>query len=184
MIRRRRLAAMLVLGALTTLTASALTSPASAEVIQGPCTGSAAFSNGVVVTESQPLDQVVEVPDNDTVMYEGSVNIPEPSDPVPFDGGIDVRLPISGATIVTWSGETVEVSDAGDYMYTLPSFIPRGTGGLEVTARHTQAGTTCIVVVTMAVEGSPGTPALLGAAGTLVFFTGVVGAGFMKGRAA
>jgi len=181
MLRRRKLGALLVLGTITVLIMSALASPASAEVISGPCTGSAAFSNGVVVTESQPIDQKVEVPDGDTVQYAGSANIPEPSDPIPFDGGIDVQLPIGGATIVSWAGETVEVSDAGEYTYTLPSFIPRGTGGLEVTARHTQGGVTCIVVVTMAVQGSPGTPAIIGAAGTAVFFAGVVGSGFKKG---
>jgi len=181
MMRRRRLGAMLVLGTITVLTVSVLASPATAEVVQGPCTGSATFSNGVVVTESQPIDQVVEVPDGDTVQYTGSVNIPQPSDPIPFDGGVDVRLPIGGVTIVPWSGETLEVSDSGEYTYTLPSSIPRGTGGLEVTARHTQGGVTCIVVVTMAVEGSPGTAALIGAAGTLVFGAGLLGAGFKKG---
>jgi hypothetical protein len=175
---------LLVLGAISALTMATLASPASAEVIEGPCTGSAAFSNGAVVTESQPIDQVVKVPDGDTVEYAGSVNIPEPAEPIPFEGGIDVRLPINGATVVSWSGETLEVSDSGEYTYTLPSYIPRGTGGLEVTARHSQGGVTCIVVVTMAVEGSPGAPALIGATGTIVFFAGVVGSGFKKGRVA
>jgi len=184
MIRRRRIGALLVLGAISALMMATLALPASAEVIEGPCTGSAAFSNGIVVTESQPIDQVVEVPDGDTVEYTGSVNIPEPAEPIPFNGSIDVQVPIGGVTIVTWSGETVEVSDAGEYTYTLPSYVPRGTGGLEVTARHSQGGVTCIVVVTMAVEGSPGAPALIGAAGTLVFGAGVVGSGFKKGRAA
>jgi len=181
MIRKRRLGAVLVLGTITILMMSTLASPATAEVIEGPCTGSATFSNGVVVTESQPIDQAVEVPDGDTVQYAGSVNIPAPPEPIPFEGGIDVRLPIGGATIVTWAGDTVEVSDAGEYAYTLPSYIPRGTGGLEVTARHSQGGVTCVVIVTMAVEGSPGTPALIGAIGTLVFGAGVIGAGFKKG---
>lgn len=179
--RRRNLGTMLVLGTITVLTVSALASPATGEVFEGPCTGSATFSNGVVVTESQPADQTVEVPDGDTVQYEGNVNIPAPDDPIPFDGGISVRLPIGGATIVTWADNTVEVSDAGEYTYTLPSYIPRGTGGLEVTARHSQGGVTCVVVVTMAVEGSPGTPALIAAAGTLVFGAGLLGAGFKKG---
>ncbi|MCL1599165.1 MAG: hypothetical protein M3094_08280, partial [Actinomycetia bacterium] len=133
--RKPRLGAVLVLGTITLLMMSTLASPATAKVIEGPCTGSATFSNGAVVTETQPIDQTVEVPDGDTVQYEGSVNIPAPADPIPFEGGIDVRLPIGGATIVTWAGNTVEVSDASEYTYTLPSYIPRGTGGLEVTAR-------------------------------------------------
>ncbi len=181
MMRRSRLAALLVLGTMLMLTIATLASPASAEVIEGPCTGSASFSNGVVVTERQPIDQVVKVPDGDTVQYQGSVNIPPPEKPGPFNGGIDVKLPLGGFTVVTWAGETVEVSDSGEYTYTLPDFVPRGTGGLEVTARHNQGGVTCVVVVTMAVEGSPGAPALLAAAGTLLFGAGVVGAGFKKG---
>ena len=184
MTRRRKTGAMLLIGAMTALIVSAAASPAAAVVIEGPCTGSATFSNGVVVTERQPIDQTVQVPDGDTVAYEGSMNVPAPSDPVPFDGGVDVRLPIGGATIVPWAGETVEVSDAGEYTYTLPSYIPRGTGGLEVTVRHSQGGVTCIVVVTMAVEGSPGTPAILSAAGMLVFGAATIGAGFKKGRTA
>ncbi len=179
--RKRKLGTVLVLGTITLLMMSTLASPATAAVIEGPCTGSATFSNGVVVTESQPIDQVVKVPDGDTVQYTGSVNIPAPAEPIPFDGGITVRLPVGGVTIVPWSGETLEVSDSGEYTYTLPSAIPHGTGGLEVTARHSQGGVTCIVVVTMAVEGSPGTAALIGAVGTLVFGAGVIGAGFKKG---
>lgn len=170
----------MVLGALAALWVAVLAAPAGAEVRSGGCTGSATFSNGVVVTESQPIDEVVVVPDKDDVIYEGSINLPPPDDEVPFNGGVNVRLPIGNWSVVTWSGETVEVSDAGIYPYEVPPSVPRGTGGLEVTAAHNQQGQECLVAVTMALEGDPGTTAIVAAAGAAVFFAGTMAAGVKK----
>ena len=68
----------------------------------------------------------------------------------------------------------------GEYSYEVPSWVPKGTGGLEVTATHTQRGQTCIVAVTMSVEGDPGPAAIIGAAGSAMFAAGVIGAGFKR----
>ena len=182
-LRRRPVATFIVLGTMTMLSMTALAGPASAEVIEGPCTGSATFSGPITVTESQPLSEVTIVPEADTVQYLGNLNIPPPDDPAPFAGGIDVDLPppLGGWTVATWNGDTVEVSDSGSYAYSVPSYVPRGTGGLTVTARHTQQGTTCIVAVTMALEGSPSTAAFIGAIAAIVFGIGTFGAGFQSG---
>ena len=180
--RRPRIAALVVLSAMTVLTVTALGAPASAEVIEGPCTGSATFSGPFTVTEAQPLNVTVIVPAEDTVQYVGNVNISPPDSPVPFAGAIDVALPVPfrGWTVVSWEGETEEVSDSGSYAYVVPSWVPRGTGGLKVTATHTQQGTTCIVAVTMALDGDPGAAAIIGVAGTFVFAAGTLGAGIKK----
>jgi len=180
--RRRRYAAFTLLASVTMLSAAVFASPVSAEVIEGPCTGSATFSGPITVTESQPLDVTTIVPAEDTVQYVGNLNIDPPSDLVPFAGGIDVALPppFGGWTVVTWAGDTVEVSASGSYAYAVPSWVPRGTGGLKVTATHTQQGTTCIVAVTMALDGSPGAGAFIGAAAAVAFGVGTLGAGIKK----
>ena len=180
--RRRRFAVLVMLGSVTVLTVATLASPASGEVIEGPCTGSATFSGPFTVTESQPLDVTTIVPTADTVQYIGNLNIDPPADLVPFAGGVDVALPppFGGWTVVTWTGDTVEVSDSGSYAYSVPSWVPRGTGGLKVTATHTQQGTTCIVAVTMALDGSPGAGAFIGATAAVVFGVGTLGAGIRR----
>jgi hypothetical protein len=179
---RRRVAGAAVLGPLAVLWVVGFAAPAMAEVIEGGCTGSATFTDGTTVTEKTPLSDTIIVPEDDTVIYSGSINLPQPPQPESFEGGIDVRLPFGGWTVVSWGpAETQEVSITdGTYTYSVPGFVPRGTGGLEVTATHIQQGQTCKVVVTMAIEGDPGAPAIIGAAGTAVFAAGVVGAGFKK----
>lgn len=177
---RRRLTAAAVVGLLAMLMVAALAVPAGAEVIRGGCTGSVTFSNGTTVTESHPLDEVVEVPEADTVQYQGMVPVPEPDGPVPFSGLVDVRLPFMTWVVVDWSGETEENSDSGAYTYTVPSFVPRGTGGLEVTAYHAQQGEDCAARVTMKLAGDPGAVAILSAALTGVFGAGMAAAGMKK----
>jgi len=179
--RRRRTAGIALIGSLTILWVASLAVPATADVIEGGCTGSATFTDGATVTESTPLSDTIIVPEDDTVTYSGSINLPPPSEPEAFVGGVDVRLPFGGWTVVSWEGETQEVSITdGTYTYSVPGFVPRGTGGLEVTATHVQQGQTCVVAVTMALEGDPGAPAIIGATGTAVFLAGVIGAGFKK----
>lgn len=180
--RKRRMAALAMLGSVTVLSVAVLVNPASAEVIEGPCTGSATFSGPFTVTESQPLDVTTIVPAEDTVQYVGNLNIDPPGDLVPFAGGIDVALPppFGGWTVVSWTGDTVEVGDTGSYAYVVPSWVPRGTGGLKVTATHTQQGVTCIVAVTMALDGSPGAGAFIGTTAAFVFGVGTLGAGIKR----
>ena len=112
------------------------------------------------------------------------MNIPPPDDLVDFAGGIDMKLPlIGGITIVDWPdppGQTMEVSDSGEYTYSLPSYVPRGTGGLELTARHTQMGTTCRVALTVAVAGESSPIGILTGAATALFGALMVSAGIKK----
>ena len=156
--------------------------PATAEVITGPCTGSAEFLGaGVTVTESQPLDEVVEVPPKDTVLYVGATNTPAPDDPIPFAGDVSLELPFGqNWQVVTWAGETVEVEDVGEYTYDVPSFVPRGTGGLQLTATHDHGGVLCVAAVTLTVEGDPGGAAYAAAGATILFGAGTLAAGIKK----
>jgi hypothetical protein len=191
-VKRSRLIVMGTFAALAVMTIAAA-SPASAVVLEGPCTGSVSFPEGVavtafgtpnVVTESHPLDPTIVIPPDATVTYEGSMNIPPPDELVDFAGGIDLRVPlIGGITIVSWpdpAGQTMEVSADGSYTYSLPAYVPRGTGGLELTARHTQMGTTCRVALTVSVEGGSSPIGIVTGAATALFGALMVSAGIKK----
>ncbi|HSJ71874.1 MAG TPA: hypothetical protein VLA29_09550, partial [Acidimicrobiia bacterium] len=102
--KRRRLIVMGTFAAVAVMTIAAA-SPASAVVLEGPCTGSVSFPEGAavttfgtpnVVTESHPLDPTIVIPPDATVTYEGSMNIPPPDELVDFAGGIDLRVPLIG----------------------------------------------------------------------------------------
>ncbi len=173
---------MTILGAMTTLVIAGFAAPASAVVIEGPCTGSVTFEDGVnvttfespnTVTESHPLSPTITIPLDATVKYEGSMNIAPPSDLVDFVGGVDLKVPLIGnVTVVNWPdpyGQTLQVSDSGSYTYSLPSYIPKGTGGIEVTAWHTQMGTTCTVALNIAIAGESSIAGIV---------TGLLAAGF------
>jgi hypothetical protein len=187
MYRRKRLAALGVLGGMVMLMVASLAAPASAKVIQDGCTGSATFSNGVTVTESTSIDIVNEVPDMDDVIYTGMIDLPPADEPEPFSGNVTVALPLGQRwTAARWPvppGETETVQASGSYRYEVPSFVPRGTGGLLMTAFHQQRGVTCEVQVTMALAGDPGVAAYVATAGTAVFALGVGAAGSRRGIA-
>ncbi len=176
---KRRMASLLLLGTITVFWVVGLAAPVSAEVIQGGCTGSAEFSDGTKVTESTPLSEVVIVPVEDSVVYQGSINLPPPDDEVPFEGNVSVRLPRFNWAVVSWDDTTEEVSAGGTYAYEIPGFVPRSVQ-LEVSASHTQMGQTCVVAVTMKLDGDPGPAAIISAAGALVFGAATLGAGVKK----
>ena len=179
---RTRIASVLLLGAIAVLLFGALVLPAQAEVLQGDCTGGAVFSNGASVTERQPINQTVAVPAADTVQYVGDTNLePLPPDQKEsFSGGVSIALPWGGVTVVSWGGETDKTSDRGSYAYDVSGLVPEGTGGVEVTATHTQRGQTCKVAVTMAIDGDPGWQAYTAAGLTVLAGIGVAGAGVKR----
>lgn len=162
----------------------AAASPAGAEVIEGPCFGDVEFTTGAFITESTPLSEVVPVPLEDTVMYYGNTTLDPPGEPVPFSGSVALALPLGFEWVIAdWPnppGETEKTISSGSYTYEVPEFVPEGTGAFELIAEHTQQGQTCIVAVAVSVDGNPGTVAILGGVGTVIFGAGVLGAGFKR----
>lgn len=180
--RRSRIAVLAVLGTMVLLVFAAMAAPAGAVVLQGDCTGGAVFSNGASVTESTPLNQVVAVPAADTVRYVGDTRLePLPPDTTePFSGGVSIALPWVNVPVVSWGGDTDMTADRGSYVYDVSGLVPEGTGGVEVTAEHTQRGKTCIAAVTLTVDGSPGWQAYTAAGLTVLSGVGVAGAGVKR----
>lgn len=180
MARRRRLGVIIVLGTMTVFSVAALSTPAGA-VVSGPCTGSATFSTGATITAEQPLDPATVIPDADNVTYQGSIDIPPPDEPIPFEGGISAEIAGVGSfPVATWGGTTKEVAATGTYIYEVPSWVPRGTGDILLTANHAQGGADCNGQVKVTLEGDPGAAAIIAATGAALFGAGVIGAGVKK----
>lgn len=179
MAKRPKMASALLLGTITMLWAAALAAPANAEVFQGDCTGSVTFSDGTVVTEKQLITEVVLVPEKDTVEWEGNTHLDEPAEEEHFFGNVSVALPRFNWVVEDWEGDTKEVKDKGSHTYEVPGFVPRGVQ-FEVTGEHTQQGQTCVVAVTMKVDGERGPEAIIAATGTAVFALATLGAGVKR----
>ncbi len=163
-----------------------LAAPAGADITRGSCVGQAEFPSKIsdkILTADRPRSSVFLVPKEGTVVYAGALSEgAQPFDsPVPFEGGISVRLPRTSWQFATWGGESTQVSADGTYSYSIPSFVPAGTGEFEVKGWHKQGDIDCEVVVTVALDGEPGPAALVAAAGTVVFGAGVLAAGSKKG---
>ena len=174
---------VLMLGMMLTLL---LAAPAGADVTRGACVGQAEFpskDSDKILDADRSRSDVFLVPKEETVSYVGALSEgAQPSDsPVAFEGGIKVQLPRTSWQFTTWGGESTQVSADGTYTYSIPSFVPAGTGEFEVTGWHKQGDIDCEVVVTVALDGEPGPAALVAAAGTVVFGAGVLAAGAKKG---
>jgi hypothetical protein len=158
--RRSRLAAILLLGATTTMAVVALAQPAAAELKSGQCEGSATFSTGLVVDQNTPESTVNVVPRSDTVSYTGSAyRAPADADvEIGFSGAVAAKIGPFWVTIVPWSGNAKPGEDAktGTYTYDIPEIIP-GTGAIKVRATHKHGSAPeCVGVWTMKIEGGPG----------------------------
>ena len=174
---------VLMLGMMLTVL---LAGPAGAEVRRGECVGFAEFpsktSDAKLIAE-RPASDVFLVPKEETVTYAGALaeGAEEFDEPVPFEGGVRVQGPVGSWQVVSWGGESKEVSAEGSYHYAVPSWVPAGAGELTVTAWHQQGEYDCEVIVTVQLDGDPGPAALVAAAGTAVFGAGVLAAGSKKG---
>jgi hypothetical protein len=183
---QRRAATVLLFGMLTMLSVGLLAVPASAEITKGTCSGSATFPDketDKVLDAARPRSSVFEAPLGATVMYAGSLGpgAEKSDDPIPFKGGVSLRIPRMSIPIASWEGDTEEVSDAGTYTYDLPDFVPQGTGGLEVTAWHNHTGfPDCEAVATVTILGDPGAAAVVAGGLTALAGVGTVAAGRAK----
>ena len=183
---RRITASTLTAAMLTTLLLLVLAGPARAEVVRGECIGSATFpskASDQVLTADRAISDVFLIPKEETISYQGALGEgaqPFPA-PVAYEGGVRVQLPGFTWNVATWGGTSEQVSADGTYTYSVPGFVPAGTGEIEVTAFHTQGDADCVVTVTVQLDGEPGPVALVAAAGTAVFGAAMLSAGVKKG---
>jgi hypothetical protein len=161
---------------------------AGADVIdpEGACRGSGTWQEGGFTESSGDHDpsDVIEIPQSDTVIWEGAVGDAAPDDPMPqvdrrdISGEVQVDLPVGTATIDDWGGSSERAANTGDHEYDLPDVLI----GIEMTlsGEHREAGeVVCSGSVTLVVEGEPldNPLGIAGLVGTVVFGLGLVVSG-------
>ncbi len=134
---RRNAAVTLTVLMLGMMLTGLLAAPAGAEVTRGTCVGQAEFPSKAsdrVLTADRPRSSVFLVPREETVGYSGALSDDaQPfAEPVPYEGAMSVQLPRSTWQFATWGGTSTQVSAEGLYTYSIPSFVPAGTGEFEV----------------------------------------------------
>ena len=108
----------------------ALAPPAGADVISpaGACSGSGTWQGGGFSEASAdhvPSD-VIEIPQADTVVWEGSVGGASPTDTVPrraISGEVELDLPFGSVTLDDWGGTSERAANTGDHDYDLPDVV-------------------------------------------------------------
>jgi len=118
--------------ALTGASLLAAAHPAAAEVVEpaGACVATGAWSDGDFTVSSADADpgRVIEIPRADVVAWTGEVVGPQPGEPRPIAGAIELRLPppLSNVTVDSWQGTGVNVDSSGTRTYDLPAVVPAG----------------------------------------------------------
>lgn len=124
----------------------ALAPPAGADVISpaGACSGSGAWQGGGFTEASadHASSDVIEIPQTDTVVWEGSVGGASPTDTVPrraISGEVELGLPIGSVTLDDWGGTSERAANTGEYDYDLPDVVI----GIELplSGAHREDGT-------------------------------------------
>lgn len=142
--------------------------PAGAVIDEGPCSGSGTFKDGTTVPATE--SGVVEIPEKDTVSWEGSLGAT--TGDVPYKGKIEVSLPppFPALKIDDWTGTTDSTGNQGTKKYDIPGYVPKGVE-LEVLGEHSQGSVTCKGHVTIKLSGSTFGPV------TIVSLIGTVATG-------
>lgn len=169
----RAAGALLLAGGALLVTAQ----PAAAELAEpaGACEATGTWRDGgftVTSTAADPAD-VIEVPRADQVAWSGRVTGPQPGDPRPIAGAIELQLPapLGRATIDSWDGTGVNVESSGTRAYDLPGLVPAGVV-FTLRAEHREGDAVfCSGTAKLRIAGGPFDSPLIwvGLAGTAMF---------------
>ena len=153
---RRVLAVGSLVGAFTVLT---WTSPAAAQVVDGPCFGEGHWvgSGQDEDTDEHSQKDVIEIPRADTVQWFGNENdLPLGSEGPEreIEGEVELGLPIGTVTIDSWGpNDSIRYANEGEEEYDLPSILV----GVEMplSGEHRENGSVvCSGEVILTIEGS------------------------------
>lgn len=134
--------------------------PAGA-TIEGPCSGSGTFvdgldSGGGSFTVDGKTGEVVEIPLEDTVRWQGAISGVSGQREVSGFVAVDLPWPWGKVNIESWGNDgklASAVENRGEEEYDLPSLIPRGVE-FKVYGEHNDQGVSCDFSVRVKVEGS------------------------------
>ena len=158
--------------------ASGPSSPATAEVVDGTCTGTVTMDGEPVIDAQQARSVPAVVPDRGIADVVGGFDV-EPSDQaVPYRGELRGQHAFGSWVITSWTGQTSTSEVVASQAYALPNFIPRGSGPVPLVLDVSVGTDSCRIIGMFAVAGPTFdglTIVLLGV--TLVLLAATLGAG-------
>jgi len=133
-----------------------LTAPALAEVIQGDCSGSLTTADGVVLVDTeQPMTEPVAIPDRGTLEFSGTFGPEQERDtPAEVRGELRGQHAFGSWEITSWQDESLTGQAEGTESYSLPRFLPRGSGPVAIELEVTIDGERCLIVGAAQIDGA------------------------------
>lgn len=124
---------------------------AASEGSEATCAASGYWEGAEIeVVVGETGDEVVTIPRNDTVNWEGSVDGP----PGDYRGSIWLELPapLPAIEIDSWSGDSTNTTNSGVHEYDLPKLVPAGME-FVVAGEHVDANGLCTGQVRLVIDG-------------------------------
>ena len=176
---------LFMLASVAVLAITAMTADASAEVVEGSCTGTVTMNGELAIDADRSAATPAVIADSGTAQIMGSFDH-EPSDEaVPYRAELQGRHAFGTWPIASWSGQALTPEVDATESYALAVFIPRGSGAVPLSLDVEFGDDTCRIVGTVAVAGPTFDGITIGLLITTVLLlsaTLAVGRGGSRGR--
>ncbi len=144
---------LFMIASVAVLAITAMATEASAEVVEGSCTGTVTMNGELAIDADRAAMTPAVIAESGTAQIVGSFDR-EPSDEaMPYRSELQGRHAFGTWTISSWSGQTLTPEVDATESYTLPVFIPRGSGAVPLSLDVAFGDDTCQIVGTVAVAG-------------------------------
>ena len=133
-----------------------LAGPAAAEVIEGDCSGALTTADDVALVDTdQPITEPVAIPAQGTLEFTGSFGPDVERDtPAEVQGELRGQHPFGSWQIARWQDETLTGQAQGTESYSLPRFLPRGSGPVALELEVTVDDERCLIVGSAQIDGA------------------------------
>lgn len=135
------------------------------------------MSPPLTLNAADAIDVETEIPTGDDIMvsWEGDTHLAPSDKEYNFAGSVDLLTAALTFAVADWGGDTKDVMDSGVYSYSIPSWVPKGTGAIPLEAFHRHGDLICRAELRVKLDGSPVNPFSIGS----LVLTGIAGTGFV-----
>lgn len=132
---------------------TAMTTEASAEVVEGSCTGTVTINGELVTDADRSAAAPAMIAESGTAQIEGGFDHAPSEEAVAYRGELRGRHAFGTWPIVSWSGQSLTSEVDATEPYELVAFIPRGSGAVPLALDVEFGDDTCQIVGTVAIAG-------------------------------
>ena len=126
---------------------------ASAEVVEGSCTGAVTMDGELAIDADRSAATPAVIADSGTAQIVGSFDHEASDEAMPYRAQLRGRHAFGTWPIASWSGQTRTPEVDATESYALAVFIPRGSGPVPLSLDVEFGDDTCRIVGTVAVAG-------------------------------